>query len=137
MSYLTMTLKACLLKQSNIRVVNPGCLASLKQFSAKYSPDDTEALISLRNRLLDENPHGPPLALRRMKTEHLEGLPEKTIHIRKRLMPEMQANIYRDVVVRAKQPDAGPMLETLHRLRGVSLHPIWPPAGEISDPAAF
>jgi SNF2 family DNA or RNA helicase len=118
-------------------LVNPGCLASLKQFTTKYDPDDNNALIELRDRLLNENPHGPSLALRRMKTEHLEGLPEKKIHVRKRLMPEMQANVYRDVVARAKQPDAGPMLETLHRLRGVSLHPIWPPAGEISDPAAF
>jgi hypothetical protein len=29
------------------------------------------------------------------------------------------------------------MLETLHLLRGVSLHPIWPPAGEIKDPKSF
>jgi hypothetical protein len=29
------------------------------------------------------------------------------------------------------------MLETLHLLRGVSLHPIWPPAGEIEDQKSF
>jgi hypothetical protein len=29
------------------------------------------------------------------------------------------------------------MLETLHLLRGVSLHPIWPPAGEIKDQKSF
>jgi len=29
------------------------------------------------------------------------------------------------------------MLETLHLLRGVSLHPVWPPSGEIKDPQSF
>ncbi len=75
--------------------------------------------------------------LRRMKADELEGLPQKKIHIRKRPMPEMQARVYAEVVGRAKQPESGPMLETLHLLRGVSLHPIWPPAGEIKDQQAF
>jgi hypothetical protein len=52
-------------------------------------------------------------------------------------LPESQAQIYGNVVARAKQPEAGPMLETLHLLRGVSLHPIWPPAGEIADQRSF
>jgi hypothetical protein len=49
-------------------------------------------------------------------------------------MPEAQARVYAEVVGRAKQGDSGPMLETLHLLRGVSLHPIWPPASDIKDP---
>jgi hypothetical protein len=52
-------------------------------------------------------------------------------------MPEEQAKVYAEVVARAKQPDSGPMLETLHLLRGVSLHPVWPPAGDIADPQRF
>jgi HJR/Mrr/RecB family endonuclease len=75
--------------------------------------------------------------LRRMKADELEGLPGKQIHVRRRSMPETQARVYADVVTRAKQPEAGPMLETLHMLRGVSLHPIWPPAGEIPDHKSF
>lgn len=118
-------------------IINPGSLASLKDFTAKYSPDDVEALDALRAKLLDENQNGPPLVFRRLKTDHLDGLPEKKVHVRKRPMSEIQAKVYSDAVARAKQPDAGPMLETLHRLRGISLHPIWPPAGEISDPASF
>jgi SNF2 family DNA or RNA helicase len=118
-------------------IVNPGCLASLKDFTTKYSPDDFEALVGLRAKLLDENQNGPPLVFRRLKTNHLDGLPEKTIHVRPRPMSEIQAKVYSDAVARAKLPDAGPMLETLHRLRGISLHPIWPPASEISDPASF
>jgi hypothetical protein len=72
-----------------------------------------------------------------MKADHLDGLPEKNICIRKRPMPEVQARIYGEIVARAKQPGAGPMLETLHLLRSISLHPTWPPATEISDPNSF
>jgi hypothetical protein len=87
--------------------------------------------------LLKPTPHGPAPMLRRMKTDELQGLPEKQIHVRKRPMPETQARIYSEIVARAKQPEAGPMLDTLHMLRGVSLHPIWPPAGEIADQQSF
>ena len=75
--------------------------------------------------------------LRRMKSEELDGLPQKHIHLRRRTMPPDQARVYGEVVNRAKDPASGPMLETLHLLRGVSLHPIWPPAGEIKDPRSF
>jgi hypothetical protein len=68
---------------------------------------------------------------------NLEGLPEKVVHIRRRIMPETQARIYDDVVVRAKQPEAGPMLQTLYLLRSVALHPTWPPATEISNVREF
>jgi hypothetical protein len=87
--------------------------------------------------LLDASKDGPSPVLRRMKANHLDGLPEKKIHIRKRAMPEAQAKVYAEIVAQAKQPGSGPMLETLHLLRGVSLHPIWPPAGEISDQRGF
>jgi hypothetical protein len=118
-------------------IVNPGCLGDLKSFSAKYRPDDLEALETLRGLLLDANGDSPSLVLRRMKADHLEGLPEKRVHIRKRKMPESQAQVYADIVARAKQQDSGTTLETLHLLRGISLHPIWPPAGDIADPQSF
>jgi hypothetical protein len=120
-----------------IDIISPGCLNDLKTFSSKYPSDNIEALEQLRATLLDASEHGPAPVLRRMKIDHLDGLPEKKIHIRKRMMPENQAKVYADVVAKAKQPDSGPMLETLHLLRGVSLHPIWPPAGEIADQRAF
>ena len=118
-------------------IVNPGCLSDLKSFSAKYRPDDMEALEKLRALLLDATADSPALVLRRMKADHLEGLPEKRIHIRKRKMPEPQAQVYADIVARAKQQDSGATLETLHLLRGISLHPTWPPAGDIADPQSF
>jgi SNF2 family DNA or RNA helicase len=87
--------------------------------------------------MLKESSDGPAPMFRRMKSDELEGLPEKKIQIRRRRMPEAQARIYGEIVARAKQPESGPMLETLHMLRGVSLHPIWPPAGEIADQKSF
>src|SRR5262249_462293 len=118
-------------------IINPGCLGDLKSFSTKYQPDYLEALENLRASLLDASNDWPPHVLRRMKADHLEGLPEKKVHIRKRTMPEAQAQIYADVVTRARQQDSKSMLETLHVLRGVSLHPIWPPTGDIRDPQSF
>jgi superfamily II DNA or RNA helicase len=118
-------------------IINPGCLGDLKTFSTKYAPDDLEALKQLHDMLLVPGPDDPAPMLRRMKVDELDGLPEKRIHIRKRQMPDEQARIYADIVTRAKEPESGPMLETLHSLRGVSLHPIWPPAGEIEDQKSF
>src|SRR5260370_42492916 len=91
----------------------------------------------LSEMVLGARRDAPGPMLRRMKADELDGLPEKKIHVRKRQMPDEQARIYADIVTRAKEPDSGPMLETLHLLRGVSLHPIWPPAGEIEDQKSF
>jgi hypothetical protein len=118
-------------------IVSPGLLGDLKTFSQKYRPGDKDALTALHSMLMSSQTSAPPPMLRRMKADELDGLPEKKIHIRKRFMPEFQARIYADTVIKAKQPDAGPMLETLHLLRGTSLHPVYPPAGAISDPASF
>ena len=119
-------------------IISPGYLGDLKDFSARYSPEDEEALKRLHEMLLSStNTAEIPPMLRRMKSDELDGLPEKAIHIRKRQMPPEQAKTYAELVTRAKDPQSGPMLETLHLLRGVSLHPIWPPAGEIEDQEEF
>jgi hypothetical protein len=118
-------------------IINPGCLSDLKSFSTRYPPDDHEALKQLHGTLLVANSEAPAPMLRRMKADELDGLPDKKIHMRKRQMPEAQARVYGEIVSRAKEPESGPMLETLHLLRGISLHPIWPPAGEIKDQRLF
>jgi HJR/Mrr/RecB family endonuclease len=118
-------------------IILPGHLGDLKSFSAIYQPDDEKTLVQLHSMLLNPPREGHAPMLRRMKAGALDGLPEKKIHVRRRPMPEAQARVYAEVVGRAKQSDSGPMLETLHLLRGVSLHPIWPPASDIKDPQAF
>ena len=118
-------------------ILYPGLLGDLKSFATKYKPEDMTSLELLRVRLLDRGMEQPAPILRRMKAGNLEGLPEKRVHVRKRPMPDDQAKVYQEIVLRAKQPEAGPMLETLHLLRSVALHPTWPPAREIDDVKGF
>jgi hypothetical protein len=118
-------------------IISPGLLGDLKGFIGKYRAEDEKALEELHTSMLMPRTTGPAPMLRRMKADELDGLPKKTVHVRPRPMPEVQASVYSKVVARAKQAEAGPMLETLHLLRGVSLHPVWPPASEIEDTQAF
>jgi SNF2 family DNA or RNA helicase len=118
-------------------IIYPGLLGDLKAFSATYKSEEIDSLEQLRGMVLDRTTDKPSPILRRMKVGNLEGLPEKVVHVRMRTMPEAQARIYDDVVARAKQPEAGPMLQTLHLLRSIALHPTWPPASEISDVKSF
>jgi hypothetical protein len=122
---------------SIIDIADPGRLGDLKSFSAAYRTDNHASLERLRASLLDASDDGPPPVLRRLKADHLEGLPEKVVHVRRRIMPEMQAQAYDAVVTRAKSEVAGPMLETLHHLRGISLHPVWPQTGAVDDATAY
>lgn len=122
---------------SIIDIADPGRLGDLKSFSATYRSDNHASLEGLRASLLDASDDGPPPVLRRLKADHLEGLPEKIVHVRRRMMPEIQAQAYDAVVSRAKSDTAGPMLETLHHLRGISLHPVWPQTGAVDDATAY
>ncbi|UPK02824.1 SNF2-related protein [Bradyrhizobium sp. 170] len=118
-------------------IISPGTLGDLKSFCRDYQPNGEAQLENLRKSMLDPSALGPAPVLRRMKADHLDGLPKKHIHIRRRLMQGIQAQNYSDIVARAREPKSGPILETLHFLRGVSLHPTWPPATEIVDPKSF
>jgi HJR/Mrr/RecB family endonuclease len=118
-------------------IIIPGTLGDLKSFCKDYQPSDESQLETLRKAMLDPSAAGPAPVLRRMKADHLDGLPKKHIHVRRRVMQGVQAQNYSDIVTRAKDPESGPILETLHFLRGVSLHPTWPPATEIVDPKSF
>jgi SNF2-related domain/Helicase conserved C-terminal domain/Restriction endonuclease len=118
-------------------ILSPGRLGDLKSFSATYKPQESASLERLRAMLLDETGDEPAPVLRRLKADHLHGLPEKHVHVRRRKMPEAQAKVYAEVVTRAKSDDAGRMLEILHHLRGISLHPVWPQTSTINSPDAY
>jgi hypothetical protein len=72
-------------------IIDPGRLGDLKAFSSTYRAGDLDALEKLRASLLDGSSETPPPVLRRMKVNHIDGLPEKKIHIRTRMMPPKQA----------------------------------------------
>jgi len=126
---------------SIVDVVSPGFLGSARDFAAAYPEHAPDKMKQLKARLCDPQDGRPPLMLRRMKADHLEGLPEKIEHKREIAMPEVQASAYADLVRRGLASRGvasarGGMLELLHAMRGVSLHPA-DPASAPADLAAY
>lgn len=82
--------------------VQPGRLGALKDFVNYYLPDgavDQDRMRELKSLLIE---HQPAPMLRRMKQDHLPGLPEISLHITRSEMPGAQAKAYDDVVAAAR-----------------------------------
>lgn len=117
-----------------VDTAQPGRLGSLKGFSKYYEKrfeDKPERLGELKEELTIKK--RPPLMLRRMKNDYLKGLPQKHENPIRESMPPVQAKAYEETVELAKygEPKKGKILEILHRLRSISLHPF--SKGEESD----
>lgn len=108
------------------RVV-PGYLGDLKGFVATYEDGGEDNLRRLKARLDSPQDQGrtPPVILRRMKGDILEGLPSRRISREHVVMPPEQAQAYSDAVVQAQTGGAnrGDMMRAIHSFRGISLHP--------------
>lgn len=104
----------------------PGYLGDLKGFIATYENGDEDDLKRLK-AMLDrpQDQRTPPVLLRRMKTEILEGLPSRHISRERIVMPSEQAQAYREAVMRAQMGGTSKcdMLRAIHAFRGISLHP--------------
>lgn len=114
----------------------PGLLGTLQDFSREYEQEiDDAKLNELKKRIDHTEPepatHPKPL-LRRIKADHLEGLPPRWIHNRRVVMPPPQAQRYTEVVesTRRAKADRPAMLKVIHELRVASLHPLAPQAIE-------
>lgn len=121
--------------------VQPSALGDLKTFSARYEADATN-VAALRTHIWQEEEQTigtPKLVLRRLKSEKLEGLPRKIEHPIQRTMPPKQLDAYVRAVQQKNMLGEGAMLELIHNMRRVSLHPILLDGGlsrgEILDPA--
>lgn len=104
----------------------PGYLGDLKAFVATYENGNEEDLKRLKSKLdRPQNERTPPVLLRRMKTEILEGLPSREFVTTRVAMPLEQAQAYAAAVLRAQTGGTtkGDMLRAIHAFRGVSLHP--------------
>ncbi|GEO01848.1 superfamily II DNA/RNA helicase and SNF2 family-related protein [Novosphingobium sediminis] len=114
---------------SIIDVVHPGMLGSSKAFEERF-PALPGKLRELHDLLSEEQDGMPPVMLRRLKSECLDSLPAKHIVTLPEPMPPAQARAYEQVVLRAMavkgMGERGRMLEVLHALRSVSLHPVGP-----------
>ncbi len=103
----------------------PGKFGTLKDFSRRYEAggeDGDSALAKLHRELTVES--APALMLRRLKEDHLSGLPDKQVHRHVVEMPSLQAERYEGFVLQGRQDRS--MLQTLHQLRSISLHPAAP-----------
>lgn len=112
--------------------VEPGMFETLREFSKKHESNDKDAKLALEelNHALTHGNGVPQLMLRRLKKDHITGLPTKHVHERIVEMPPSQAVQYENVVKRGRNTDEA-MLHTLQRLRSISLHPEAP--GNSSD----
>ena len=107
--------------------VQPGALADLRDFSARYETVDGD-VSALRNLVWQDEgskkSESPRMLLRRLKTDKLEGLPEKFEHPFQVVMPPRQAEAYGRAL--AMKEISGPegTLGMIHALRRISLHPM-------------
>ncbi|MBI1263182.1 MAG: hypothetical protein GC187_00415 [Alphaproteobacteria bacterium] len=118
-------------------VLWPGFLGSSRAFEHAYPADNPERLQALHEKIFKSADGRPAAGLRRLKTDELDGLPEKREHAEAVEMPEGQAQAYRAVVARAIASRDGVaagdgMLKLLQDLRSISLHPD-PPADGYGD----
>ncbi len=104
----------------------PGYLGDLKGFISTYEEGGEAELRQLKSALdTPRDEATPPLLLRRMKADILEGLPERKIVPVKVPMPAEQADAYHRSVQQARLGDGGQgeMLRAIHAFRGIGLHP--------------
>jgi len=103
-----------------------GLLGSLKEFRDNYqkpaeeegNPGPAQAL-----RQLLEDDVSPPAILRRLKDDHLDGLPTKSAHELREEMPDHQAQAYMVALHKGLEGKGTPgaVLEAIQRLRKTSL----------------
>ena len=109
----------------------PGRLDSLRDFNARYGEATEECMHELHARVFEpqRTPNGdelPPLAMRRLKEDEIDGLPRKSYRQYRETMPTQQAEAYEDALLLLRGGGAGAALKCLHRIRAVSLHPADP-----------
>jgi superfamily II DNA or RNA helicase len=102
-------------------ILLPSFLGEGREFNRIYENPTDDALKELKNKLEGESRGNFRPMLRRMKSETLIGLPQKTEHTAKPVMPEPQAAAYEKALSNQDKP-----LRLLHALSMISLHPCKP-----------
>ncbi len=101
----------------------PGYLGTHKEFIQNYglNPDESDDMVALKGQAIRQKMG--ILLLRRLKKDNLPELPEKKIVRREHFMPDLQENIYKQVLALSKRNGTpGDKLKVLQRLRQVSDH---------------
>ncbi len=102
-----------------------GHLGSLHHFSNTYEKAPTQENLAALKASLDRPLGGrPPLLLRRLKEDRLPDLPPRHDNVTFAAMATVQLEAYEDALDMARNDQGtGRILQALHRLRAVSLHP--------------
>ncbi|MCP5352230.1 MAG: DEAD/DEAH box helicase [Chromatiales bacterium] len=117
---------------SIVDLIAPGQLGALRDFHNRFVKSDgdeaSESIAFLGERLMKDPK--PVRLLRRMKDDHLKGLPEKYEHVVKEQMPLAQAAAYDQLIagIRGEKMEPMAVLKVLQDMRRVSLLPE--PIGE-------
>lgn len=103
----------------------PGRLGTLSSFLKSYPEDDVGQLEALNKLLRDDTSEQPAPMFRRLKEDHLQGLPAKTEAVFDAEMPASQAYAYAQAIAEARSTagNRGSMLRALQLMRTISLHP--------------
>lgn len=111
-----------------IDTLQPGLLRDLSDFSRTYEREENpQRLRELKSLLTERQRSAPAIMMRRMKTDRLQGLPEKIEHPLRVGMPPEQSEAYeRAIAIARGQGGGSKILEALHQLRSISLHPYHP-----------
>ncbi|WP_166422949.1 DEAD/DEAH box helicase [Paraglaciecola sp. 20A4] len=107
-----------------VDTAQPGLFGSLSRFHSEYAkPAEADPVEAQRLKTLLVEKSTPPLMLRRMKVDHIKGLPEKIIKEVTVVMPELQAQEYENIVqeVQLEKGKAGAVLKFIQKIRKVSL----------------
>jgi len=105
-----------------VDTVRAGSLGTLKDFNKRYeqSGDPAQSARELSERL--SSTEKVPAMMRRLKKDHLTGLPAIEFEPHECLMPPAQAAAYSEAVSEARRGMS--TLKVLAKLRNVSLHPV-------------
>ena len=107
-----------------VDTAQPGLFGSLSRFHSEYAkPSEADPFQAQRLKELLVERSTPPLMLRRMKVDHIDGLPEKIINEMPMVMPELQAQEYENIVkeVQLDKGKAGAVLKFIQKIRKASL----------------
>ena len=101
--------------------MSPGLLDTYKNFRDRYEKT-SDRLQELADKLREDDP--PPFLLRRMKEDHLKGLPDKQEFEREAQMPVTQANEYTKIINAAQAGEFKKApLQAIQRMKTVSIAP--------------
>ena len=107
-----------------VDTAQPGLFGSLNHFHNEYAkPAESDPSEAQRLKALLVEKSTPPLMLRRMKVDHIKGLPEKIIKEVPMVMPELQAQEYENIVQEAQLEKGipGGVLKFIQKIRKASL----------------